>query len=173
MRLYGLPSSRSLTTKTYIEGFSRRNYLTAEAYAFQGTAIQDDPGLTPIVLPLVEYSRTSAIGKSGESTGFNASAIAMTRSEANDTRRISIDGNWQLPFIGNNGGLTTFSISTRADLYHVNSLTQNRLQKFSGFTGRIRPEAKADWRLPLSRAHGNISQMLEPLASIILSCWIF
>jgi len=169
LRLYGLPSSRSLTTKTYIEGFSRRNYLTAEAYAFQGTAIQDDPGLTPIVLPLVEYSRKSAIGKSGESTGFNASAIAMTRSEANDTRRISIDGNWQLPHIGKSGDFTTFSIKTRADLYHVNNLVRMGEQKFSGFTGRIHPQAKVDWRLPLSRQHGNISQTFEPLASIIIS----
>ncbi len=169
LRRYGFPSSRSLTTTTYIEGFSRRNYLSAKAYSFQGTAIEDDPGQTPLVLPLVEYNRKSATGKLGTTTAFNASAIAMTRTESNDTRRISIDGNWQLPHIGKNGEFTTLSLSTRADLYHVNNLTQNRQQKFSGLTGRILPQAKVDWRLPLSRQHGNISQTLEPLASIIVS----
>ncbi len=170
LRRYGFPSPRFLTTKTYAEGFSRRNYFAAEAYSFQGTAIEDDPGQSPLVLPLITYNRQSAIGRLGSSTTFNANSIVMTRKDGNDTRRISADIGWHLPLIGKRGDITKFSFTTRGDLYHVSNLSLNdNLNKYSGFSGRIRPQLKANWRLPLARQHGMVSQTLEPIASAIIS----
>ncbi|MDC0196200.1 LPS assembly protein LptD [Gammaproteobacteria bacterium] len=170
LRRYNLPSSRILTTKAYVEGFSQRNYLSAEAYSFQGTAIEDDRGQTPLILPLLTYNHQSTIGRAGSTNHFNASSVVMTRPDGNNTRRISVDGGWHLPLIGRRGDITKISATTRGDLYHVSKLSlDGKPNKYTGFSGRIRPQIKADWRLPLARQHNKISQTLEPLASAILS----
>ncbi len=170
LRRYQFPNERTLTSRAYIEGFSRRNYLTVDAYAFQGTAVGDDPGQAPLVLPMVEYSRLSDIGKFGARTSFNFNSVVMTRSEGTDTRRISVGGGWYLPNIGRLGDVTNFSATVHGDLYHVNDLAQSNGQSnHDGFSGRIHPRLKADWRLPLARQHGSVNQIIEPLASIIVS----
>jgi LPS-assembly protein len=170
LRLYGLPTSRVLTTKIYTEGFSQRNYLAAEAYSFQGTAIEDDRGQSPLILPLVTYNRQSAIGRFGSSSTLNASSIMMTRKDGNNTRRVSIDGGWHLPLIGRRGDITKISMTARGDLYHLRNLNLDQKKvKYSGFSSRFRPQIKANWRLPLARQHGKVSQTLEPIASAIIS----
>ncbi len=170
LRRYRFPNERTLTSRAYVEGFSRRNYLAADAYAFQGTAVEDDPGQAPLVLPMVEYSRLSDIGKFGARTSFNVNSVIMTRSEGTDTRRISVGGGWHLPHIGRLGDVTNFSATLRGDLYHVNDLTQpNNQNKHDGFSGRIHPQLKADWSLPLARQHGSVSQIIEPSALVIVS----
>jgi len=45
----------------------------------------------------------------------------------------------------------------------------NGQSNHDGFSGRIHPQLKADWRLPLARQHGSVSQIIEPLASVIVS----
>ncbi|MBT3991665.1 MAG: LPS-assembly protein LptD [Rhodospirillaceae bacterium] len=170
LRRYSFPSSRTLTSRAYVEGFSRRNYLAVDSYAFQGTAVEDDPGQSPLVLPMIEYSSLSDVGKFGARTSFNASSVVMTRSEGTDTRRISVGGGWHLPHIGRLGDVTDFSATVRGDLYHVNNLTRSDSENdYNGFSGRIHPQLKADWRLPLARQHGSVSQIVEPLASVIVS----
>jgi LPS-assembly protein len=170
LRRYNFPTSRTLTSRAFVEGFSRRNYLAVNAYAFQGTAIEDDPGQSPLVLPMIEYSRLSDIGRFGARTSFNASSVVMTRSEGTDTRRISVGGGWHLPHIGRLGDVTDFSATLRGDLYHVNDLVRpDNQSKHDGFSGRIHPQLKVDWRLPLARQHGTVSQIIEPLVSVILS----
>ena len=170
LRRYQFPNSRTLTSRVYVEGFSRRNYLAVDAYSFQGTAIEDDPGQSPLVLPMIEYSRLSDVGKFGARTSFDVNTVLMTRSEGTDTRRLSVGGGWHLPHIGRLGDVTNFSATLRGDLYHVNDLSQSNGQaNYDGFSGRVHPQLKADWRLPLARQHGTVSQIIEPLASVIIS----
>jgi len=170
LRRYQFPNERTLTSRAFVEGFSRRNYLAVDSYAFQGTAVEDDPGQAPLVLPMVEYSRLSDVGKFGARTSFNVNSVVMTRSEGTDTRRISVGGGWHLPHIGRLGDVTNFSATLHGDLYHVNDLAQSNGQNnHDGFSGRVHPQLKADWRLPLARQHGSVSQIIEPLASVIIS----
>ena len=144
--------------------------MAVDAYSFQGTAIEDDPGQSPLVLPMIEYSRLSDVGKFGARTSFDVNTVLMTRSEGTDTRRLSVGGGWHLPHIGRLGDVTNFSATLRGDLYHVNDLSQSNGQaNYNGFSGRVHPQLKADWRLPLARQHGTVSQIIEPLASVIIS----
>jgi LPS-assembly protein len=58
----------------------------------------------------------------------------------------------------------------KGDLYHVNNPTlPNEKNTHSGFSGRVKPQIRADLRLPLARQHGSINEIVEPVASLIVS----
>ena len=145
LRRYDFPSNRILTTKAYAEGFSQRNYFAIESYAFQGTAIEDDPGQSPLILPMITYNYQSASSRYGSINTFNANSVIMTRKDGNNTRRLSADGGWHLPLISSRGDIAKLSFTTRGDLYHVSNLNmENQPRKYTGFSGRIRPEVQVD-----------------------------
>ncbi len=170
LRRYDISSPKTMTSRLYAEGFNGRDYMLADSYAFQGLSENDDPGKTPIVLPILEYHRISEAGRLGAKTTLDASFQALTRSDSTDTRRLSIEGGWHLPYIGSFGEVIDLSASLRGDLYHVSNLANSSGPGTdSGIAGRIVPQLKIDLGLPLSRQQGRISQTIEPLASFIIS----
>jgi LPS-assembly protein len=119
---------------------------------------------------MIVYNHQSPIGTSGANNTFNASTVFLTRSDGNNTRRISADGGWHLPLIGTRGDISKISFTTRGDLYHVSNLDLGTTaNKYTGFSGRFRPQLKVNWRFPMARQHGRVSQTLEPMATAIIS----
>jgi LPS-assembly protein len=170
LRVFNFPSSRTLTSRIFAEGFSRRNYLAIDTYTFQGTSVEDDQDQNPLVLPMVEYSQLSKAGQFGARTSFDASSVVLTREKGLDTRRISAGGGLHLPHIGPLGDISNLSATLKGDLYHVNNPTlPNEKNTHSGFSGRVKPQIRADLRLPLARQHGSINEIVEPVASLIIS----
>ena len=56
------------------------------------------------------------------------------------------------------------------DGYNVNDqTTQDRQDSYSGFSGRVFPQAGANWRLPLVRDGETVQQIVEPIAEVILA----
>lgn len=170
LRRYGFPSDDVLQSRLYVEGFRQRNYLSASAIGFQDLRADNDPDNTPLVLPQVEFQHVGTPNRYGLRSEFDASFVALTRSEGQDTRRLSMGGGWVLPHTSPSGHVTTLSTTLQGDLYHVNSLTRdNETGRFSGFTGRLTPEAKMEWRYPLVRDKGSTYQVFEPVVSGIIS----
>jgi LPS-assembly protein len=96
--------------------------------------------------------------------------VALTRTEGEDTRRLSLGGGWVLPYIGPAGDTYTLSATLRGDLYHVNGLERaNYDTSYNGFAGRLYPEAKLEWRYPFVRDRGTIYQVVEPIVAAVLS----
>ena len=164
-------SNNSLTTHLFTEGFRRRNYLAVNAYAFQGLNQGDDAGDTPLVLPMIEFNHVGEPDRFGGRSSLDANFLALTRTGGSDTQRLSLNGGWRVPFLGPGGGAYTLSTSLRGDAYHVDSLVRGgRDTTFSGFSGRIRPEASLEWRQPLMRRENDsVYQLVEPSASLIVS----
>ena len=169
LRRYDFSSERTLTSRLFTEGFRGRNYARAEALAFQGLEESDDSGETPIVLPFLEYSHVGKTGVFGSRTSVEASALALTRTDGTDTRRLSMKAGWHLPFFGPLGDVYTLSASVQGDAYHVEELEREGDEDFTGFTGRFIPELALNWRYPFIRDGGEVIQMIEPIASFILS----
>ena len=178
MRRYGfssdntlIDSNNSLTTRLFTEGFRGRNYFAVNAYAFQGLDEGDDAGNTPFVLPMIDFNHVGEPDRYGGRTSLDVNFLALTRTGGSDTRRLSLKGGWQVPFLGPGGGAYTLSTSLRGDAYHVDSLVRSGQDTpFSGFAGRIRPEASLEWRQPLVRRESSsVYQLIEPSASLIVS----
>lgn len=173
MRRYSISSGDVITSTAYVEGFRGRNYASARGYHFQGLRIDDVKGQTPIVFPFIDYNVVSEPIKGWGRWSLDTNAMALTRTEGTDSRRLSVKGGWELPLLGPIGDLYTFSAGVQADIYSISSALKNPSvaggPRFSGVTGRIFPHAMIDWRYPLVREVGNVRQLIEPRVAVILA----
>jgi len=168
-RRYGFKTAKSLTSRGYLEGFRRRNYMALNAYAYQDTEESADPGQTPLVLPYFEYQHVGEASWRGLYQTIDASLLSVTRSEGTDTRRLSVGGGWHLPFVSPIGDVYKLSATVRGDLYHIDDLSRPNAGNFDGVSGRVYPQLTLDWRYPWSRQDGRVNQIIEPIASFSVS----
>ncbi|MBM3565473.1 MAG: LPS-assembly protein LptD [Alphaproteobacteria bacterium] len=169
-REYGYQSLPVMTTRAYAEGFRGRNYLAANAYTFQDMRANTPSSTSPFVLPLVEYSHLGEPTAGGGRTRLDASMLAFTRSAGADVRRLSFAPGWDLPYVGPAGDIYKLSLTLRGDVYHVNGHEYlGRADSFNGTTGRFHPEAAFEWRYPFVRRHETITEVLEPITSLVVS----
>ncbi|MCZ6840124.1 MAG: LPS assembly protein LptD [Alphaproteobacteria bacterium] len=170
LRRYNFSNEDTLTSRLYLEGIDGRNYAAINGYAFQGLLADDDSGLTPLVLPIADYNLILDNGLFGGNYTFDANLMSLSRSGGTDTRRISLDGGWHLPFLGSAGDIYTLSAQLRGDLYWVDDLAkQEQPDSSDEITGRIVPSLSLDWRYPWIRQAGTTRQIIEPIAKISVS----
>lgn len=172
LSFYRINSKDTLTTRPYIEGINNRSYASGRAYFFQGLDIDDDQDKIPMVLPLFNFNHRGEPGAYGTFNSFDANFMTLHRIDGADSRRLSLEGGWHLPYIGRSGSVYRLSATIRGDAYHVNNVENSgsaRSTHARGFTGRLRPELIAEWRLPLVRHSGGVQQLVEPIVQGILS----
>ena len=171
LRRYGYGDKGTLTSRLYGEGFRRRNYMAVSAYSFQGLEAGDNPGTTPIILPLVDFNHVGEPGAWGGRTQMDVNLLGLTRTDGTDSRRLSTGVGWVRPFDGPIGDQYTFTASMRGDAYYVDEVTRaSKPDTFTGTTGRLFPQASLDWRWPLVRHDSDtVHQVLVPMASIVAS----
>ncbi len=170
MRRYKFGSPQSLTSRLYTEGFRKRNYFAANTYAFQGLQADDDPGTTPLVLPMLDYRHVGQPGKFGGRTRMDVNLLSLARSDGTDTRRFSVDAGYDIPYTAPMGDVYTLSTSLRGDIYQVNDLDRGDGEDtYNGVTERLIPEVALNWRYPFVKSEGRILQIFEPITSFIVS----
>lgn len=172
LRRYDISSEDTLTTNLFAERFRGRTYASANAYFFQGLRVEDDPGETPFVAPLLDYSFISEPGRLGGRYALDTNLMVLQRTQGTDSRRLSISGGWHLPYNGRAGDVYALGLSLRGDAYWTSEVRDpaNPTQPSQGgFTGRLIPEMTLGWRMPLARTVGTTRQIIEPIAMVVLS----
>jgi len=171
LRRYGFDDQRTLTSEIYAENFRGANdYLTARAMAFQNQNDDVDEEDTPYVAPWIDYYYVSDRDRLGGRTDLQLDTVALTRNGGADTRRMSARAQWQRPFVGPIGDVLTVSTALWGDGYDVDDQsTTDGDNRYTGVTGRIFPQAGAQWRLPLVRDGEAVQQIVEPIAEVILA----
>ncbi|MBK8175021.1 MAG: LPS-assembly protein LptD [Rhodospirillales bacterium] len=170
LRRYNFNSQRTLTTRLFAEDFIGNNdYFTGNAIAFQDLDQDIEQSDVPYVAPWLDYYHSGDMDRFGGYTDLHLDAAALTRETGTDTRRMSARAQWQRPFVGPIGDLMTVSTAIWGDGYNVNDqTTSERDNDFNGFSGRVFPQASAQWRLPLVR-EGSIQQVIEPIGELVLA----
>lgn len=167
LRRYEISDANVLTTNVFLEGIRDRNYASVNAWSFQGLRQDDEPGQSPTVLPMAEYSRYSPTGRYGQYAVVDASALAIRRSEGRDVLRLSSQIEWRLPYTARTGEVYSFSASARADGYAIDGQRDPAAvpddQIVDGFEARFLPRVALEWRLPLVRAGTTADYMIEPI----------
>lgn len=168
LQRYRFLSSETLTSTAYTEGFRDRNYASATAYAFQGLRERDDPGLSPIVLPMLDYNFMGEPGDYGGRYSFDANALSIYRSEGTRMQRTVLRGGWSLPWTSPAGEIYTLSASMRGDLYNttrIGSADDPFRPTEDGVHARAIPQVDFSWRYPFIRRDGDVRTIVEPIMS--------
>ena len=168
LRRYKINTSKSLNSRIFAEGFKGRDYAKIDSYFTQGLQETDKQGDIPIVLPMIDYNYQSEPESSGSTTKINFNALALTKTQNTDTRRLSLDSHWTYPTLSKSGQLIDFNLALRSDLYHITK-ARDPDSTPHGITGRLHPKAYANWSYPLTKVSSKVTQLLEPKASIIIS----
>lgn len=171
LRRYGFNNSRTLTSRIYGENFrGSRDYLTGRVMAFQNLEDDIDQENVPYVAPWIDYYHVSDIDRFGGRTDLHLDTVALTRQEGTDTRRLSARAQWERPFIGPLGDVVTVTAALWSDGYNVNDqTTSERENSYSGFSGRVFPQAATQWRMPLIRESESVQQIIEPVVEAVLA----
>ncbi len=172
LRRYGFGSEPTLTTSGFVEGFRGRNYAKLSALSFQGLRATDDPGQTPLILPFAEYNFVGSPGIRGGRINFDASLLSLTRDEGTDSNRLSLRTGWHLPHTTPSGEIYDLSLTLQTDIYSADEVAnagEAPGTNFSGVTGRFFPQFMFKWRYPLIRQEEKFTQLIEPVAAIVLA----
>ena len=172
LRRYGFSSEDTLVTNAFLEGIDDRNYAAVNAWSFQGLAKDDDPGQSPLVLPMIDYTAAGHPGRYGETVTVDANLLALTRNEGVDSWRVSSTAEWRLPYTAPMGDVYVLTASLRGDGYIVSGVEDAddpSGPSVDGFVGRILPRVSLDWRFPFV-AHGDRARYLvEPVVTTVVA----
>lgn len=157
----------SLRSEAFAEYFEGRSYGIVTASTVQELRSDVDNDATPTVLPNATYSFVSGTGAWGDFWTFDANALALHRSGTPESRRLSVQGGWHLPFTTGGGHLFDLSLTARGDIYSVDGYTRSDGSASDGVTGRIYPQAMLSWRYPLVRPAFEGTVLVEPTVALV------
>jgi len=174
LRRFNFSGESVLESNLAVEGFHGDSYASIEAYDFQGLRQEDVQEETPTILPRAAYQYVHRPEDIGGEVTVDASLLSLGRDDGPDSRRLSLGGAWTLPMTFGNGQILEASVSLRGDAYYVNAVPQSSDEDpgaptFSGWTGRILPQAALEWRYPFMRRDGTVSTYIEPKVGIVAS----
>ncbi|MGH3263395.1 MAG: LPS-assembly protein LptD, partial [Trebonia sp.] len=172
LRRYRYLSDDRLTNHAFIEGFRGLDYAVAQGYYWRGLRTTDEPRLTPIVAPKLDYDFVSEPGIAGGRWTMKADTMVLTRTGGADSRRASLVTGWSLPHIARDGEVYKLYATLQTDAYWVNGMQEpddptGKLS--SGVTGRAFPTLGLDWRYPLAKTGRETTEVIEPVAGIVLA----
>jgi LPS-assembly protein len=165
LKRYDISALDRLENNLFVEGIDGRSYAAVNGWYFQGLRETDDPGLTPLVLPLVEIEYVPDETVMGGRFALIGNALYLQRGEGRDTARVSSTASWKLPVTTTGGHLFTFFANLRADAYHVTDTGMTGTEEDT--VGRVLPWAGAEWRYPLVRTDWGWKQIIEPIVQIV------
>ncbi|MBL4908317.1 MAG: LPS assembly protein LptD, partial [Sneathiella sp.] len=120
-----------------------------------------------------EYSYVGEPNKLGARFSANADALALIRTDGQDTNRLSASGGWHLPYTSSGGQVVTLDASIRGDGYYARQQLEDPYdltsEKSNNASGRIIPSLSLKWNYPFVRHSGAMRQLIEPVAEVVWS----
>ncbi|MGF1604938.1 MAG: LPS-assembly protein LptD [Rhodothalassiaceae bacterium] len=169
LRRFGFTDADTLVNDVLVENFAGRSYFSARTLAFQGLRIEDDPGLTPFATPLIAAEWVSDPGVLGGTVRLQGNALVLTRTDGQDSRRISVSAQYFAPFTNALGQILEVEAELRGDVYNVSDSSFADIALFAGEDGtdvRGIPRLGLTARWPFARP-GRVTQIVEPIVQIV------
>ncbi len=172
LKRYKLADPEVLTSRAFAEGFHGRDYMSLNAYAFQGLRATDIREQSPLLAPYTYYSYVGEPGRYGGRFSIDASAMSLTRDIGPDSNRLAMTSGWTLPYTSRSGEIFTLSTMLYTDGYWTADVPDPNLPGGNfedGFVGRVVPQMKFEWRYPWIRRDGQIRTVIEPIVDAVVS----
>jgi len=171
MRRYGFGHDSTLTSRAFVEGFNGKNDANVSTMAFQNLRTSNTTSTSPLVLPVAQYNHQGEANRLGAYNTLDVNAAMLSHKQGTDSKRISILPSWNLPYTAPKGDIYKLSASLGVDFFHAQNLTApaSRGGTYNGAALRVNPQLAFDWRWPLARRTGSVSEVIEPIGQVIVS----
>lgn len=156
----------TLESNAFIEGFHGRTYSAGDIFGYQDLG-PADPEEEPVILPSFDHNYFSEADGLGGRWSFDANFRNIVRDNGSNTRRLSLNGGYAIPFISDFGLVTTVSAWLRADAYHMDGVQVDGQDENNVVAGRVIPRAAIEMRYPFVRGAEGIRQVIEPAVAFI------
>ena len=170
-RRFDLSQETQLTSTLFLERSNDEQRLRVNGYYFQGLLEGDSQSQSPIILPLMEYTRRLPGFYAGGSATLEGSLLILAREKGVQSRRLSTSITWDREFFDDLGSVYGAKVQMRGDIYHVENVPHRDIEGERGgeFIGRFLPTAGLEWRFPLARATPEGRMLVEPIVQFLLS----
>lgn len=168
LRRYDFNNAETLRSTLYFDELEGRNFLTVDAHAFQGLRAIDDPGLMPLVLPVLDFRRVSDDTYGGGRLFGTANLLALERGEGIDVARLVAHAGWETSFTLPHGSLISASAKLRGRAVYEQDVPDPLVPGAlldDDWHYSVEPEISVNWRLPFVRQAAGGYHLLEPIAS--------
>ena len=173
LRRTGLSQADTLITTADLQGRFGRSSVRVRGFRFQGLRVEDVPGRTPFILPLVKAQWVSQPGFLAGTVRVDGDMQLLTRTGGQDSRRLSAGAAWTRRLTSQWGHVLTLDAQLRGDVYDVRDADEPDLtvdvagtNPFAGDNGTfVRGLARAGVTLswPFVSTSGGVRQVIEPI----------
>ena len=176
-RRYDIPnindSDSFLTSHLTGEYFGTRLYTKAKMWHFQSLMSDVSSTSIPIVIPTVDMQYTTLPLFDTSIRGYtNVNAVMYNTRDHLKSNRLSVTQGFQAPYTTPFGLLMQSNISVRMDGYVLDTGNEGLISKGRNDSynkGRVFPVASTKFSYPLVAKTENSTQILEPIAMLIVS----
>ena len=171
MRRYGFGSESTLTSQVFMEGFNGQNYAAINAIAYQDMRTSNTSPDSPLVLPVAQYNHQGETSRFGAYNTIDMNVVSLLREQGADSKRISVKPAWNISHVAPTGDIYKLSASMGMDFFHAENLAATPVKGgvYNGAALRVNPELAFDWRWPLARRTGSVTEIIEPIGQVIAS----
>ena len=166
---------RRLISQIYAVRQTSDSYFSAAAISVQGLREDDINATFPTIAPLIEARFDPDEPIFGGRLRIDASGVVLTRDESPedlllpgiDSRRATIEADWQSTYIFSDGIRVDPFVSARGDLYSLSNLQPPYAPNATIPRGIATVGADLSW--PFIKREGPFTIILEPLAQLAIS----
>ncbi len=172
LRRYDISRDDRIRSTFNIERIDEDSYLSIAGWATQLLLVQDDQGLVPLALPVIDYRRRLADPLLGGTIELQANTLAITRLEGQDTQRAFTQAQWNMRRYTPLGQEISLTGLVRGDVYHSsgNDASQTDLYRgVEGWQGRGVALAALDVKWPFVGSFMGGTQILTPRVQVVAS----
>jgi len=172
LRRYDLSRDDRLRSTVEVERIGPNSYLSIAGWATQVLLTNQDQGLVPLALPVIDYRRRLADPLLGGRVELQANTLAITRNEGQDTQRAFARAKWDRRRVTPWGQELTLTALLRADAYHSdeNLTTTNAFYRGQpGWQARGIAIGAVDMKWPLVGEFLGGTHVLTPRVQVVAS----
>ncbi|AKH42170.1 LPS-assembly protein [Altererythrobacter atlanticus] len=172
LRRYDISRDDRLRSTVQAERIDDDSYFSVAGWATQALFVQQEQGLVPIALPILDYRHRIDDPLFGGKFELQANTLAITRTSGQDTQRAFAKAEWNMRRLTAWGQEVTFTALARGDVYHSDENLLSETESYrgnSGWEGRGVATGAIDVKWPLVGTFLGGTQVLTPRVQLVAS----
>ncbi|WP_232468516.1 LPS-assembly protein LptD [Croceicoccus marinus] len=135
LRRYDISRDDRLRSMANVQRIDDDSYLSFAGWATQTLRVDEEQGLVPMALPVIDYRRRVDDPLLGGRVMLQANTMALFRANGQDTQRAFAKAEWSLRRFTPWGQVVELTALARGDAYHSDENLLTGIERYRGETG--------------------------------------